>query len=303
MRRTAALFACSMMILFLISTPRTSAMPVPASSADPALTGAVSDASGKPVAHASLSLKTAGGELAQTTESDSAGKYAFNGLKPGDYELTVSAPGFEEKTVHVVATGAQGLLDVSLTAQAPASSAPSLSDLGFSTQQTQGDPKLQALLKRRTEMLRTHQRLGLITTAPMVAALFTGGGAKAKGRTGSTIREPGDTSLDLHFALGAATGALYGTTAYYAIRAPRVPDTHKHGAIRFHEALAWIHGPGMVATGVLGIMAWKQENSGEKVHGIASAHGPVAIGTTIAYGTAMVAVSWPIHVKFWENKQ
>jgi hypothetical protein len=81
-----------------------------------------------------------------------------------------------------------------------------------------------------------------------------------------------------------------------------VPDTHKHGAIRFHEALAWIHGPGMVATGALGIMAWKQENSGEKVHGIASAHGPVAIATTIAYGTAMVAVSWPIHVKFWEKK-
>lgn len=302
MRRIVAQFACYLMILFLISTSRAAPMPVQAASAGPALTGTVSDASGNPVRHASLSLKTAAGEQAATAESDAAGKYTFNGLKPGDYELTVSAQGFAEKTAHVVVTGTQGLLNVSLTAQAPASSAPSLSDLGFSTQQTQGDPKLQALLKRRTEMLRTHQRLGLITTAPMVAALFTGGGAKAKGRTGSTIREPSDTSLDLHFALGAATGALYGTTAYYAIRAPRVPDTHKHGAIRFHEALAWIHGPGMVATGVLGIMAWKQENSGEKVHGIASAHGPVAVATTIAYGTAMVAVSWPIHVKFWEKK-
>ena len=302
MRRTAALFACSMMILFFLSMSPAAAMPIEATATDRTVTGTVSDASGKPIAHASLLLKTAAGEQAATAESDATGKYAFNGLKPGDYELTVSAQGYAEKTVHVLVSGNQGMLDVSLAAQAPASSAPSLSDLGFSTQQTQGDPKLQALLKQRTEMLRTHQRLGLITTAPMVAALFTGGGAKAKGRNGSTVREPGDTSLDLHFALGAATGALYGATAYYAIRAPRVPDTHKHGAIRFHEALAWIHGPGMVATGVLGIMAWKQENSGEKAHGIAAAHGPVAIATTIAYGTSMIAVSWPIHVKFWEKK-
>ena len=36
--------------------------------------------------------------------------------------------------------------------------------------------------------------------------------------------------------------------------------------IRFHEALAWIHGPGMILTPVLGAMAYKQENAGEKVH-------------------------------------
>ena len=48
----------------------------------------------------------------------------------------------------------------------------------------------------------------------------------------------------------------------------------------------------------LGIAAYKQENSGEKVHGIASAHGPVAYTTAIAYGAAIVAVSWPIHIHF-----
>jgi hypothetical protein len=303
MRRIAAFFSCSALLTLVVLAPVAAAAQPQAQSSS--VSGTIADVSGKPVAHATLTLKNGAGQQTAATESNAEGKYAFAGVKPGEYDVTVAAPGFAAKTMHVIVTDSQGLLDIALAAQAPgnsAPSAPSLSDLGFSSEQTQGDPKLQALLKRRTEMLRTHQRLGLITTAPMVAALFTGGGAKAKGRNGSTIREPGDASLDTHFALGAATGALYGLTASYAIRAPRVPGTHKHGAIQFHEALAWVHGPGMVATGLLGIMAWKQENSGEKVHGLASAHGPVAIATTIAYGTSMIAVSWPIHVKFWEKK-
>lgn len=307
MRRIAAFLACSASLILILSAP-----PAARAQSQPdsgSVSGTVADVSGKPVAHAKLTLKNAAGQQAGTTESDSAGKYAFPGVKAGEYDVTVLAQGFAAKTMHVIVTDTQGLLDISLAAQsstgaAPSSPhAPSLSDLGFSNEQTQGDPKLQALLKRRTEMLRTHQRLGLITTIPMVAALFTGGEAKLEREGGSTTRRVNDGNLDLHFALGATTGALYGLTASYAIRAPRVPGTHKHGAIQFHEALAWVHGPGMVATGLLGIMAWKQENSGEKVHGLASAHSPVAIATTIAYGTSMIAVSWPIHVKFWEKKQ
>lgn len=179
---------------------------------------------------------------------------------------------------------------------------PSLSDLGFTPQQTQANPKLQALLNRRTHMLRIHQRLGLITAIPMAAALITGPYAKAKGRNGQTITEPTSLNLDLHAALGGATTVLYFATAYYAIRAPRVPGTHKHGAIRVHEALAFIHVPGMVLTPILGAMAYNQENNGEKVHGIASAHGAVAYITAAAYGASIVAVSWPIHWKFWEKR-
>jgi hypothetical protein len=304
MRRIAAFLACSASLILILSAPPASrAQPQPDSGS---VSGTVADISGRAIAHATLSLKNAAGQQAATAESDAAGKYEFAGVKPGDYDVTVVAQGFTAKTIHVIVTDSQGLLDIALAAQATGNSAPtapSLSDLGFSNEQTQGDPKLQALLKRRTEMLRTHQRLGLITTIPMVAALFTGGEAKLEREGGSTTRKLNNGNLDLHFALGAATGALYGLTASYAIRAPRVPGTHKHGAIQFHEALAWVHGPGMVATGLLGIMAWKQENSGEKVHGLASAHGPVAIATTIAYGTSMIAVSWPIHVKFWEKKQ
>lgn len=186
-------------------------------------------------------------------------------------------------------------------APSPASQQPSLSDLGFTPEQVQADPKLQAELNKRTEMLKIHQRLGLITLAPMAATLITGPMAKAKGRNGQTITEPSNANLDFHAALGGATTALYFTTASYAIFAPKIPNNPKHGAIRFHEALAFVHGPGMILTPILGYDAYKQENAGEKVHGIASFHGPVAIATVCAYGASIVAVSWPIHLKFWEK--
>lgn len=189
-------------------------------------------------------------------------------------------------------------------AQQPAPSsapqAPSLSDLGFSEQQAQADPKLQAELNKRTEMLKIHQRLGLITLAPMAATLITGPMANAKGRNGQTIKEPSSANLDFHAALGGTSAALYFSTAYFAIFAPKIPNNPKHGAIRFHEALAFVHAPGMVLTPILGAMAFQQEQDGEKVHGIASLHGPVAIATVCAYGASIVAVSWPIHL--WGKK-
>lgn len=179
---------------------------------------------------------------------------------------------------------------------------PSLGDLGITQQQTQGNPALQARLDKRTRMLKIHQRLGLITALPMVADLITGPMAKVKGRDGQVLKVPTQTNIDLHAALGSTTAALYFSTAYFAIFAPRIPGTHKHGAIRMHEALAFIHGPGMILTPILGAMAFNQELNGEKPHGIAAAHGAVAAITAISYAVAIVAVSWPIHLKFWEKK-
>lgn len=177
-------------------------------------------------------------------------------------------------------------------------SAPSLGDLGFTPGQTQANAQLQALLDKRTHMLKIHQRLGALTLIPMGATLITGPMAKAKGKEGQTITEPSTANLDFHAALGGVTAAMYFTTASYAIFAPRVPGIKHRGAIRWHEALAFIHGPGMIATPILGYMAYKQENAGEKVHGIAAAHGPVAWVTASAYGAAIIAVSWPIKFKF-----
>jgi hypothetical protein len=80
-------------------------------------------------------------------------------------------------------------------------------------------------------------------------------------------------------------------SAYYAIRAPKIPGTEPRGQIRLHKALAWIHGPGMVLTPILGAIAFDQKSKGERVHGIASAHGAVAIVTAAAYGAAILSVS------------
>jgi hypothetical protein len=85
---------------------------------------------------------------------------------------------------------------------------------------------------------------------------------------------------------------LYFTSAYFAIFAPKIPGTHSRGQIRVHKALAWIHGPGMILTPILGAIAFDQKSKGAKVHGIASAHGAVAIVTAAAYGASIISVSF-----------
>jgi hypothetical protein len=169
---------------------------------------------------------------------------------------------------------------------------PSLGDLGLSPSQTRPDPDLQARLDRHTRMLRIHQRLGLITLAPLAGACISSAFAPPdlkKGKDNATGR-------DIHVGLGAASVTMYAFTASYAIRAPRVSDEPAHGGIKLHKYLIWVHGPGMILTPILGAMAYDQANNGEKVHGIASAHAAVAWTTVAAYGAAIIAVSWPIHI-------
>jgi hypothetical protein len=176
----------------------------------------------------------------------------------------------------------------------------SMQDLGFSSTQTQGSASQQALLEKRTHMLKVHQTLGLITAVPLYATVLVSGGAKQK-KGPNGIREPSSANVDLHAALGSLTAGLYGATAYYAIFAPKVPGVKPKGAIKLHRDLAYIHFPGMILTPILGGMALSQENKGQKVHGIASAHSAVAATTVVAYTASIIAVSWPIHWKFWEH--
>jgi hypothetical protein len=165
-----------------------------------------------------------------------------------------------------------------------ATTQPSLQDLGFTSEQTAGNVEAQARLDRRSRMLKTHQRLGLITLVPMLATVLTGGGAKNHAGSSSSAR-------NVHGALGILTAGLYVTTASYAIRAPSLPGTETRGPIRLHKALAWIHGAGMILTPILGAMARSQLDRGEKVHGIASAHSAVAGVTVAAYAAAIGAVA------------
>ncbi|HMD08561.1 MAG TPA: carboxypeptidase-like regulatory domain-containing protein [Candidatus Acidoferrum sp.] len=242
------------------------------------LSGVITNASGAAVPKAKLSLKNLATGQSTEAQSDSAGLYNFSNLAPADYEISVSAEGFSTNVSKVtVAAGAKQTLNLTL------SGVLSLSDLGFSQDQTQGNAQDQARLDKRSHMLKIHQRLGLIDTIPLVATVIAGAGAGGK-QTSTSDRY-------LHLALGSVTGDLYFLSAYYAIRAPRIPGTQTRGPIRWHKALAWIHGPGMILTPILGAIAFDQKSKGEKVHGIAQAHGPVAIVTAAAYGAAILSVS------------
>jgi Carboxypeptidase regulatory-like domain len=266
------------------------------------LKGTITDSSDAQVANATVTATSAESGQVRTATTSGDGSYRFEQLLPGSYLLRVEAAGF--KTLQVppaaVAVNQTTVLDEALGAKevgtestptpqqnlpnAPSSStAPSLSDLGLTPEQTQGNPREQALLDRRTHMLKIHQRMGLITTIPLVATVILGPGAGGKSE--------GTAARDLHVAMGALTGDLYGITAWYAIRAPRIKGTPKRGPIRFHEAMAWIHGPGMILTPILGALAFDQKNNGERVHGVAQAHGPVAIVTAGAFGAALLSVS------------
>jgi hypothetical protein len=243
------------------------------------VSGAVTDQTGKPVPNAKVSLKNVSTGQTAETPTDAQGKYSFSPVAAGQYELSASAAGFTPKNTTISIAGAAQTADIQLSP----STAPSLSDLGFNTAQTQGNPEEQARLDKRTHMLKIHQKMGLITTGPLVATIISGFGAGGK-KTSSGTR-------DFHAALGSATAGLYFTTAYFAIRAPKIHGTETRGPIKLHKTLAWIHGPGMVLTPILGAMAFNQKSKGEKVHGIASLHGPVAIITGAAYGAALLSVS------------
>lgn len=243
--------------------------------------GTVKDATGTPVPFATIAAKNEGTGATTEAHSDTSGAFTIPNLAPGDYDISISASGFTSQTSKLtISAVAPRPLNIQL---APAANEPSLSDLGFSPSQTQGNTAEQARLDKRSHMLKVHQRFGVITTVPLVATVLTG--LKAGGRQTSS------TDRDVHAALGSTTAVLYGVTAYYAIFVPKIPGTETRGPIKAHKILAWIHGPGMVLTPILGAMAFSQKSRGERVHGIASLHGPVAVITAGAYGAAILSVS------------
>ena len=271
-----------------------------AQDATTSLSGTVTDASAKPVANAKVSVKNLNTGQSSETQTDADGHYSVANLAADDYEVSASSEAIGAATAKVTLTeGSLQTLTLTLTQQAPATPSsenlpnapapapsktePSLEDLGFSKSEQQGNAQQQALLDKRTHMLKIHQRMGLITTIPMIASVITSLNAGGKSE--------GTASRDLHVALGSLTGDLYGITAWYAIRAPKIPGTETRGPIKVHKILAWVHGPGMVLTPILGALAFEQKNNGEKVHGLAAAHGPVAIVTAGAFGAALLSVS------------
>jgi hypothetical protein len=253
-------------------------VPLQAQPAGAALSGDIGDSSGKAIPKAKVSIRNVATGQSATTQTDAAGLYRFLNLEPGDYEVSAAAEGFVANVTRVTLTaGASSTTHLTLVGGL------SLEDLGFTTAQAQGSTVDQATLDKRSHMLKVHQTLGLITIAPLAATLITSSNASSKTSTSS--------DRNLHAALGGTTAVLYSMSAYYAIFAPKIPGTETKGPIKLHKALAWVHGVGMILTPILGILADQQRNRGEKVHGIASAHGAVAATTAAAYAAAILSVS------------
>jgi hypothetical protein len=312
MNPKAAKLFCGVALIFVIFFVL-SANPLRAQDTTATLSGTITDHTGRVLPNVKVSVKNLATGQSVDAETNSDGLYIVPKLAIGDYEVSISAAEGANTARVTLSAGATQKVNLLLgtppSSSSPSSSSskvtpatpppvsieslpnapsanksePSLEDLGFSKTEIQSNAAQQALLDKRTRMLKIHQRMGLITTIPLIATVVTSLNAGGKSE--------GTASRDLHVALGSLTGDLYGITAWYAIRAPRIEGAKKRGPIRFHEAMAWIHGPGMILTPILGTMAFEQKNNGEKVHGIASAHGPVAIVTAGAFGAALLSVS------------
>jgi hypothetical protein len=161
----------------------------------------------------------------------------------------------------------------------------SAEDLGFSQADIKSDPQFQKDLEARSDMLKIHQTLGLITAVPMtteyVLGLVTAGNV-ANGNT--------DTSL--HATLGLATAGLYITTAMFAILAPKPKGLKATGASEFHQILSWIHMPLMILTPLVGDMANDRIANHKPVGDLATIHFAMATTLVVSYLSSITVMSF-----------
>lgn len=152
-----------------------------------------------------------------------------------------------------------------------------LKDLGFTPNQTAPKPELQRTLEDRRFYLRQHQIWGLVAVAAMAGAFLSGG--------------EGDLPPEHPFLAGLAV-ASYSAAAYTSYMAPEIPHGKEHGGTAWHRRLVWIHLPGMILTPVLGYMAAKKIDRGEKLDGAEKYHKDVAGITAAALAISAITVSF-----------
>jgi len=136
-------------------------------------------------------------------------------------------------------------------------------------------------MEKRSSMLATHQILGLATGAAMLATLFTG-------------KEADYT--DFHMYSGVATGALYATTAYFSLFAPK-PDTIKdNNSTKWHRRLAWLHGPAMLLTIVAALAAKNQVDDHKSISGLGELHKPAVAVLVPTFFASLAIMTFDINL-------
>lgn len=79
------------------------------------LTGTITDSAGGTIANAQVSAKNLATAIATSSTTNTDGFYNIPNLLPGDYQITISAPGFSTKKTNLTLTvGAQQVLNLSL---------------------------------------------------------------------------------------------------------------------------------------------------------------------------------------------
>lgn len=152
-----------------------------------------------------------------------------------------------------------------------------LKDLGFTEKEVLPDPSLQRTLEDRRFYLRQHQIWGLITVGALAAAFLSGG--------------EGDLPPEHPYFAGLAT-ASYTAAAYTALMAPELPTGQKYGGTAWHRRLVWLHLPGMIAAPILGYLAAKKIDNGEKLDGVEKYHKDVATVTAALVAISALTVSF-----------
>ncbi|HJT23908.1 MAG TPA: hypothetical protein VJ873_04990 [bacterium] len=163
--------------------------------------------------------------------------------------------------------------------------APSLGDLGFTQEDLRSDPQFQKDLETRSDMLRIHQTLGLVTAIPMTTEFVLGivtAGNVSKGSSDTT----------LHTTLGLTTVALYGTTALFEILAPKPKGLKPTGNTEVHEALSWIHLPLMVVVPLVGDMINDRIANHQPIGNLGVVHGAMATTLLASYLTSLTVMTF-----------
>lgn len=162
---------------------------------------------------------------------------------------------------------------------------PSLGDLGFTQEDLRSDPQFQKELETRSDMLRIHQTLGLITAIPMTTEFVLGITTAGNVSNGSS-----DTTL--HTTLGLTTVALYGTTALFEILAPKPKGLKPSGNTEVHEALSWIHLPLMIVVPLVGDMINDRIANHQPIGNLGVVHGVMATTLLTSYLTSLTVMTF-----------